>query len=67
MYETREEQLKRDMDPDTNALIPGGKAAKVVETNALNVEKGVEADNRRLMSPWYNPFIPGSPRQSEFQ
>lgn len=60
----RFEQLQAEMDPDTNALIPGGKAAEIAATNSLNWDEGPEADAKRLQSGLFNPLIPGSPRHA---
>jgi hypothetical protein len=59
------EQLIIEQDSGTNPLIPGGKAAKIEAINLLNTDDSHEGNERRLMSPAYNPLIPGSPRYVE--
>ena len=51
------EQLQAEMNPDVNPLVPGGKAAKQAEREAIASDPTHEGALRREMSPDLNPLI----------
>ena len=56
----RQEIIEAEMDSSVNPLIAGGEAARKAEADALASDTGFKADEERLLSPLFNPLLPGS-------
>ena len=59
---TREEQIKLEMNPETNPLIPGGKAARQAIVEMENTDPSRAGENKRMMRPEHN-FLVSDPEK----